>query len=124
MNSRQKAIEFRDRFGYFYTARFPVHEVAAWYRIRVNPANDPEGRVMAAQDLGKNFRVDDPEEFAVQLLAPLHLVEPICIYGRVKTGEKTFFGFFEKKRGYTTNEMAQIFDVPIWMMRSQIGKLL
>lgn len=123
-DARDAAHEIRDRFGYATIARFPVHGVAASYGVVIERDVDNECRVKIASRLGTYLKVDDCDAFARHLLAPLYLVEPMCAYGRVKTGRRRFFGLFEVTRGYTTQELASTFDVPEWMMTAQLQRLL
>ncbi len=118
-----KAHQVREHFKLHYRKHFPICEVANAYGLNVAISHDVDDRWQVAMALGQHFRVD-PKVFAAYVLAPLHLVEPTCVYGRVKTGETWLFGLLDKTRGYTTQELADMFGVPLQVMRLQLGKLV
>lgn len=103
--------------------QFPIVEIALKMGVKVNPSHDAEDRFRLAEKLGRQFNVCDPRRFAIELLAPLGLIEAAC-YARIKTNERWFFGLFTKTRGYTTSELATVFNVPLWVIHSQLEKLL
>lgn len=120
--SKEKASEIRRKFGYCTCAWFPVQEVALWYGLNVVVNNDPAWRYNDAYLLGKHLKVIDPDSFAKELLCPLWLLEPMIVSGR-RTGEKWFFGWFEKHVSWTNDELAVMFGCSRSIIGQQLYKL-
>lgn len=72
--------------------------------------------------LGLKLETSDPIYFADTLLCPLYLLEPLVKRG-VKTGERYFFGLFEKRRSWTILELAEKFNCPCDVVSRQCAKL-
>ena len=123
ISAREKAYEIRKHMGCSGSIVFPIKHALKQYGVSDKFGEDNDSRVRAAQALGKHLNVDDWQKFAIYLLVPLYLIEPICVAGR-RTGRRFFFGLFEEKRAYTKDELAAIFSVPTWVITDQLKRLV
>jgi hypothetical protein len=116
------AHRVREAYGYSYVARFPINDVIAEYGIEQGDA-DALSRMDAAVWLGKHLKVNNPMQFATELLLPLYLLDLVATSRSISTGQrrwKWFFGGWEVKRGRTFAELQGMFDVPDWVLRKQL----